>query len=82
MGGNIDFIRHVDKMYPAWRNEVIELIDNWEGQIKRDDPMVNLLIELLEYWKRYPADAWVETVADKLSRKLEYSVAPFSVHFI
>ena len=82
VGGNIDFIRHVDKMYPAWRNEVIELIDNWEGQIKRDDPMVNLLIELLEYWKRYPADEWVETVADKLSRKLEYRVAPFSVHFI
>ena len=81
VGGNIDFISHVDKMYPAWRKEVMELIDNWEGQIKRDDPMVNLLIELLECWKRYPADQWVETVADKLNRKVEYSVAPFSVHF-
>lgn len=79
VGGNIDFISHVDKMYPAWRNEVIELIDSWEEQIKRDDPMVNLLIELLERWKRYPADQWVETVTDKLSRKVEYRLPPFNV---
>ncbi len=79
VGGNIDFISHVNKLYPAWRNEVIELIDNWEGQIKRDDPRVNLLIELLESWKRYPADQWVETIADKLSRKVEYRLPPFNV---
>lgn len=81
VGGSIDFIRNVDKLYPAWRSEVIEYIDVWEDQMERGMWRGALLLELLEYWKRYPADQWVETVADKLGRKLEYRVAPFSVHF-
>ena len=27
VGGNMDFISHIDKMYPEWRIEVMELID-------------------------------------------------------
>ena len=82
VGGSIDFVRNVDKLYPAWRSEVIEYIDEWEDQMKRGMWRGALLLELLEYWKTYPADEWVETVTAKLSRKLEYRVAPFSVDFI
>ena len=52
VGGNIDFISHVDKMYPAWRNEVMALIDVWGEQMVKGVPEVDLLFELLEHWKR------------------------------
>ena len=73
VGGNIDFIGHVDKMYPAWRNEVMELIDVWGEQMVKGVPEVDLLFELLEYWRRYPADEWVKEVTEKLNRKLHGS---------
>ncbi len=71
VGGSKDFISHVDQIYPTWRNEVIELIDRRERTIKETGMWVfDLLIELLEYWKKYPGDEWVETVAAKLNHKL------------
>ena len=33
-----------------------------------------LLLKLLEYWKRYPADEWVEEVTEKLNRQLQESL--------
>ena len=72
--GNIDFISHVDKMYPAWRNEVVGLIDIWGEQMVKGVPIVNLMFELVEYWKRYPRDEWVAAVTEKLHRKVYPSV--------
>ena len=71
VGGSKDFISHVDQIYPAWRNEVTELIDDWEKEvaIERSPWGVDLFIELLEYWKRYPADGWAETLTAKLNHK-------------
>ena len=71
VGGSKDFISHVDQIYPAWRNEVTELIDNWEKEvvIERRPWGVDLFIELLDYWKRYPGDGWAETLAAKLNHK-------------
>ncbi len=70
VGGNIAFIRHVDKMYPAWRNGVIALVNEWEGQIKRGTPIGDVLIYLLDYWKKWPGDEWVDTLTAKLDQKL------------
>ena len=74
VGGSINFIRNVDKLYPAWRSEVIECIDQWEDQMKRGMWRGVLLLKLLEYWKRYPADEWVEEVTEKLNRQLQESL--------
>ena len=70
VGGNLDFIRHVDKMYPAWRNDIITLVDEWEGAMARGHPTVDLLIKLLNYWKKWPGDEWVETLAARINIKM------------
>ena len=70
VGGSIDFISHVDKMYPAWRNDIITLVDEWEGEMARGHKTVDRLIKLLDYWKKWPGDEWVETLTAKLDRKL------------
>ena len=74
VGGSIDFVRNVDKLYPAWRSKVIEYIDQWEDQMKRGMWRGALLLKLLEYWKRYPADEWVAAVTEKLHGKVYPSV--------
>ena len=71
VGGNIDFIKQVDKLYPAWRNGVIRLIDEWDGTIARGTPIGDILVNLLNWWKKYPGDEWVDTFAAKLDRKLD-----------
>ena len=70
VGGPQDFIRHVDQIFPAWRDDVIQQIDEWEGPMERRMWCPKLLIDMLEYWKKYPGDEWVETVTAKLDRKL------------
>ena len=70
VGGNIDFIEQVDKLYPAWRNGVIRLIDECEGTIARGMPIGDVLVNLLDWWKKYPGGDWAETVTAKLDRKL------------
>ncbi|MDE0042931.1 MAG: hypothetical protein OXT74_12910 [Candidatus Poribacteria bacterium] len=71
VGGSIPFIRHVDKMYPAWRKEVITLLDDYPPDtITRDMPTIKLLLALLDYWKKWPADEWVETLSAKLDARL------------
>ena len=70
VGGDIDFIREVDKLHPVWRNHMLALIDDWEGDMARDLPFAGLLIELLDYWKKWPGDEWVDTFAAKLDGKL------------
>ena len=70
VGGNLDFICHVDKMYPAWRNDMITLVDEWEGEMARGHETVDRLVKLLDYWKKWPGDEWVETFTAKLDHKL------------
>ena len=72
IGGSVDFIRHVDKLYPAWRNNLITLVDDWpHDKMERGLETVDILIRLLEYWKKWPGDEWVDTFAAKLDQKLE-----------
>ena len=70
VGGSVDFVSHVDKMYPAWRNDIITLVDEWDGEMARGLVTTDTLIELLEYWKKWPGDEWVDTLTAKLDRKV------------
>ena len=71
VGGSIDFISHVDKMYPAWRNDIITLIDHWHlDKMERGNQTVDMLIKLVDEWKKWPGDEWVDTSTAKLDRKL------------
>ena len=71
VGGSVDFIRHVDNLYSGWRNNLITLVDDWpHDKMKRGLETVDLLIETLPYWRKYPGDDWVETFTAKLDQKL------------
>ncbi|MDE0042930.1 MAG: hypothetical protein OXT74_12905 [Candidatus Poribacteria bacterium] len=70
VGGNIDFISDIDRMYPAWRDAVISLLDEWDGEIARGTSIGDVLIYLLDCWTKWPADEWVETFRAALHSKL------------
>ena len=71
VGGSEDFIRRVDEGYPEWRQEVIETVVELEYTINtRGSMIIDLIVEMLEYWKKYPADEWVEVVTANIKYQL------------
>lgn len=71
VGGSGDFIRQIDESCPEWRKDVIETIDRWEYTIKtRGSMIIDVIVDMLEYWKKYPADEWVATVTANIEHQL------------
>ena len=70
VGGSESFIRNVDKIYPEWRTCVIEYIDGWKWEVVQGVWVVDMFIELIDYWKKYPGDEWSAEVAEKFNSKL------------
>ena len=69
VGGDTAFIRQVDKLHPTWRHDMLALLDKC-SPMERTSLFGGLLIELLDYWKKWPGDEWVDTFAAKLDQKL------------
>lgn len=75
VGGNVDFISHVDKMYPAWRDNVMTVLTEWEGKMVQGEIFIaDLLVELVHEWKKWPGDEWAETFTEELDFKLRYGL--------
>lgn len=70
VGGNAEFIGHVDTMYPAWRTNLMALVDKWDGTTEPRLFIIELLRDLMDEWKKWPGDDWVKTLSAKLDRKL------------
>ena len=75
IGGSENFIRRVDETCPVWRQDITETIDEWDYSIKLSGgtSLISLIVELLPYWNKYPADEWVTT----LTRNIEYQLREY-----
>ena len=74
IGGPEDFIRRVDQTCPEWRQHITETIDNWDERIRsKYASLISLIVELLPYWNKYPADEWVTT----LTRNIVYQLREY-----
>ena len=74
VGGSEDFIRRVDEGCPVWRQDVLETVVALEETAKeRGSMIIDLIVDMLEYWKKYPADEWVAV----LTANIEYQLWQF-----